>query len=207
MFLPWVQDANYGFYLKSAFLAVVLLVAPLLLLYVAVRRRSWRWGLVLMAEVALTTIAGVAGWLPMSGGSFEDLFTALRVMSVLDWWLTPLSWVGVKLPFGWLRALVGLPLVVFGLTTTWWLVRRCWRRLALLAAGVLLLAAATGAWLLRSDNSAFDAAQYYNWSGWYEVLGQGMYLAGVLLLALGLLRTVWRARMMYRFAPAATAKR
>ncbi len=188
--LPWT--GGVGFYLKSALFGLVLLAVPALLLVVTVRRRSWRWALGLLAYVGLVVGASLAGWLSI-GGSFADLFQMLAALSWLDPLLAPLGWLGIKLNNTWFRAVLGLPLAVVGLAAAWWLVRRRWRRLALLVVVVALLAAGAGAWMLAADKRRYDPAQYYDWSDWYLVLGHGVYYAGLLLLALGLLASLVKA--------------
>jgi hypothetical protein len=115
------------------------------------------------------------------------------MMDLVQWFFVPLTWLGVKLNTQWFLAMIGLPLVVFGFSTLWWVVRRRWRRLALLLVLVLLLAAGAAVWRLATDDRWYDPGQYYDWYGWYEVLGYGVYFTGVLLLAVGLLRPVGRA--------------
>jgi hypothetical protein len=86
-----------------------------------------------------------------------------------------------------LRAVIGLPLVLFAVSLLAWLVRRRWQRLALLLAAVLLAGGSTGVVMLWLDESRFDRAQYYAWDGWYWLLFYGAYFTGLLVAALWLL--------------------
>jgi hypothetical protein len=185
--LPWASSSQRHFYLVSALFALVLLVVPAALLIGAVRWRSWPLGLLLVAYAGLAGYAYVAEWIPRQLNFFTEFFIFIDIMKTLQPVLTPLEWLHVKIDVRWLRAVIGLPLVLFALALLAWLVRRRWQRLALLLAAVLLAGASTGVVMLWLDESRFDPAQYYAWDGWYWLLFFGAYFTGLLVAALWLL--------------------
>jgi serine/threonine protein kinase/outer membrane protein assembly factor BamB len=205
--LPWAERSTVAFHLTSALYGLLLLALPAGLLYLTVRRRSWRWGLVLLAYVGLLVAAHLLDWFPKDATSFDELFTMIATMVWAQWITGPLGWIGVK-SFRWHRAVLGLPLLAVAAIVIVLLVWGRWRRLGLLAVAVPALAAGAAAVLLWTDDRRYDPAQYYDWSGWYMVLGHGAYLAGGILLPVWLLRGLWaggrRVVRLIRPGPAPT---
>ena len=65
--------------------------------------------------------------------------------------------------------------------------RRRWRRLKLLAVGLVLVTLAMGIVGMYNDSRGMNPIEYYSWSGWYWVAVFGIPLTGLLVLAWRLL--------------------
>jgi outer membrane protein assembly factor BamB/tRNA A-37 threonylcarbamoyl transferase component Bud32 len=183
--LPWVDAVMRQFFLVSIGIALALLGVPGLLLWVTIRRRSWRWGLVLVAYLGATGYAYAADWIPQNLSSFGELFFVVPILHAVDAVLGLLHQVlPIRVDIRWLRALLGLPALVFLQVLLLWLLRWHWRRLGWLLVAVLLVTPLAGGVILLLDDPKYDPAQYYSWTGWYWLGPVGMYFTGVMILVL-----------------------
>jgi PQQ-like domain len=175
----------------SGVLAVIILALfnvylPLGILRQAARRRPWTLRLMMALPVAaavpLTAFVAIEPLIPALPAPYPS---SSRVL------------------FG-LGSLVGLPIVSFAAVTGWSVLRRRWRRLALLAALTGLVSLAIGMAWLRIDIRSMPAIEHYAWTGWYLAVLPGAYGVGVLILlawlARGLLRLPRRPRPAARAA-------
>ncbi len=210
MYLPWADAVMRQFFLVSIGISLALLGVPGLLLWATVRRRSWRWGLVLLAYLAVAGYAYATDWIPKNLSSLGELFFAVPLVHAVNVVLSPLhSFLKISVDIRWLRAVLGLPALLFVGVLFFGLLRWRWQRLAWLLAAVILVTPLAGVIILLLDNPKYDPAQYYSWAGWYWLGPVGMYFTGVVLLALfvlaGLVRLLWwsvrrlRARIVSRF--------
>jgi len=197
------------FFLVSIGISLALLGVPALLLWATVRRRSWRWGLMLVAYLALAGYAYGTEWIPRSLSSLGELFVIVPVLRAVDTVLSPLqSILRINLDIRWLRAVLGLPALVFSGVLFVGLLRWRWQRVAWLLGAVVLVTPLAGAVILWLDDPKYDPAQYYSWAGWYWLGPVGMYFTGVVLLGLFLLGRLVRVlrrsarRLRGRFASA-----
>ncbi len=210
IYLPWADAVMRLFFLVSVGISLALLGVPAVLLWASVRRRSWRWGLVLVAYLALAGYAYATDWIPRSLSCLGELFYVVPLLHAVDAVLSPLHDV-VKIDLGirWLRAVAGLPALVFVGVLFFGLLRWRWQRVAWLLAAAVLVTPLAGAVILWLDDPKYDPAQYYSWAGWYWLGPVGMYFTGVVLLALFLLgglvqvfrRTGRRLRGRFASAP------
>jgi outer membrane protein assembly factor BamB len=188
IYLPWADAVMRQFFLVSIGISLALLGVPGLLLWVAVRRRSWRWGLVLAIYLAAAGCAYATDWIPRSLSSLGELFFVVSILHGVETVLSPLhSFLKINLDIRWLRAVLGLPALLFVGVLFFGLVRWRWQRVAWLLAAVPPVTGVAGAVILWLDNPKYDPAQYYSWTGWYWLGPVGMYFTGVVLLALFLL--------------------
>ena len=200
----------------AAGLALLWLVVPGLLIVVAWRRRSWRWGILAALVVGIGVTAWVRHWIPAKPqmsrtvATFEELWAEVEAIANQ----ASLSQYGI--PFAWLEPLLkplafaadnrlfrmalGAPLAVWFLVVTWWLARQRWGRLGVLIAVTLLSTAAVAAVDLWQAGT-LDPAEYHAWDGWSLVFLPGVYTAGLVLLLVAvvvagarLLRLAWRCR-------------
>jgi outer membrane protein assembly factor BamB len=190
--LPWAPSrlafpARLGVPGWGQILALLLWAVPLPVLLWAVRRRSWRWGIVVIVYAAV--VDGLAAWLELVPGPAgsrwpEELKIALVVPLVL------------------LPAAVFLRLLIRSMA------QQNWRRVGWWLALATLLAPLVAAYLLWEDRRSVEAGQHYTWGGWYVAWFTGAYAAGagavvvvVLRRAYQLARTAWR-RLFLRPRPA-----
>ena len=193
-YLPWADAMMRQFFLISIGISLALLAVPGLLLWTTVRRRSWRWGLVLAAYLVVAGYAYATNWIPKSLSSLGELFFVVPIVQAVDTMLSPLHYlITIKVDIRWLRAVLGLPALLFVGVLFFGLVRWRWQRVAWLLAAVLPVTVAAGAAILWLDDPKYDPAQYYSWAGWYWLGPVGMYFTGVVLLALFLLAALARA--------------
>ncbi len=209
LYLPWADAVMRQFFLVSIGISLALLGVPALLLWATVRRRSWRWGLMLVAYLALAGYAYGTEWIPRSLSSLGELFVIVPVLRAVDTVLSPLqSILRINLDIRWLRAVLGLPALVFSGVLFVGLLRWRWQRVAWLLGAVVLVTPLAGAVILWLDDPKYDPAQYYSWAGWYWLGPVGMYFTGVVLLGLFLLGRLVRVlrrsarRLRGRFASA-----
>jgi hypothetical protein len=182
--LPWVSLGEVPLLLSSppALLAALLLVSlavlvvPAAALVWAVRRRAWLLGALPLVWVALCWAVVVLLYKAWQGdravvlihlnGNFRfALLIGLGLVQV---------------------AVAGVPVVAFAALALIWLRRRCWRRLALLLAGCVALAALVG-WVWLASAGGPGPEQRYSWHGWYAVWPAGVYAVGVVIVAAVLL--------------------
>ncbi len=196
MYLPWADAVMRQFFLVSIGISLALLGVPGLLLWATIRRRSWRWGLVLLAYLIVAGYAYAVDWIPKSLSSLGELFFVVPLVQAVDMVLSPLhSFLKINMDIRWLRAVLGLPALLFVGVLFFGLLRWRWQRVAWLLAAVVLVTPLAGAVILLLDDPKYDPAQYYSWAGWYWLGPVGMYFTGVVLLALfvlaGLVRLLW----------------
>ncbi len=165
--VPWREDRIapfYGYAIGGAVLGVVLLVIPGGLLGWAVRRRSWRLGL--LPAFWLGGVVGLSFLLSPSPPPPEaPAHIALGLM-------------------------LGLPNLAFVGRLIYDAVRRRWRRLGLLLALCLALAVLIGLSWSWHDAHAADPSPQHAAPGWHTIAFFGIYAAGVILLLELLVRRV-----------------
>jgi hypothetical protein len=179
--LPWStaipsnpQPRTYG---SAAWLALINVVVPLAILRLAARRRVSRLRRLLALPVAVAI--PVAMFLYQFGS-----------------WTPPLddpsTWDAVR-PFA-LTALAGLPILFYLASAAGILVRRRWRRFAVLIGLTVAASVVLGAIWVRWDAQRMFASElaHYNGSDWYLVVLPGAYAVGVLMLVGWVLRGMFR---------------
>lgn len=166
---------------SAAALAAILVVAPVLLLRRAWRRRSWRTGLL-----------AILWWVLVVGFLVAN---------------SPSSFLAQHLGHCALLALGGLPLLAFlaDLVRSAW--RGTWRRLVELLGLSLVLALMLGWGWARYDAAPGPLLPQYDWTSWYWVWLLGMQGSGVVLLLapVGRLAAGAVRRGLQEFAAARTA--
>jgi tRNA A-37 threonylcarbamoyl transferase component Bud32 len=179
--LPWVDPvvphAHPLIHLAFAG-ALINIGLPVGIFWLATRRRFWsvRLLLALPAMVAL----------PMAGLS--------ALGSLLPNRTTASPWEAAG-PLA-LISLAGLPLLAYGLSLGSVVLRRSWKRLALLAISTVIAASVVAFWWLNSESRGMPPNEHYNHNGWYHVAWGGAYAVGVILLlarpAMAVARGSWR---------------
>jgi hypothetical protein len=188
--LPWwrIADLPGGLpvlvfvALLGVSLALGLLVLPAILVRLALRRRSWRLGLVPAGYLTLLALGLVL--LQLNLGNAPRLAVALG---------------------GLLLALEGLPVVAFIGAAAASGYRRRWGRLALLATLYFLSAGLLGAVWLGYDVGQMEPGQRYTLGAWYLLGLPGLFIAGCLLIMAYLVRGA--ARLLRRGRPLPPASR
>jgi hypothetical protein len=179
--LPWTEPVlrtigPRGF-LAAIGLALINVVAPLGLLWLAARRRPWTLRLLMAlpiaAAVPLTVFQTVEPLVPVQIGS------------------QPVS---SRIVFA-LATLVGIPVVTFAFVFVRSLILGRWRTLALLAGLTVLATGAIAAAWLWSDRRFMTAIEHYDWSRWDLALILGAHVVGELILFGWMLRTTFRGIM------------
>ncbi len=146
---------------------VVNVCIPVMLLWLATRRRFWSVRLL----IALPAVVAVS----LAGSS--------TLISLFPDYLQPSpapSW-GFVLSMA-LLSMTGLPVVAYTVAFVLALVHRRWKKIGVLVAGAVLPAVLM---LTLSLSAAFHAApaiEHCNWSGWHEAFIWGAYVAGLVLL-------------------------
>jgi hypothetical protein len=176
--LPWSWEAAgllaSQFVLALGGLALINVVAPLLILKLATRRRVWS------VQMLLALPAVVA--IPMT--VFPTFVSAMPSMAGAS--------AGEAIAGFGRATLGGLPIVVYVALVGESLIRRRRRRLVKLAVlGALATAVLAGFWLLE-DGTRKPAIAHYTWTDWYAVIIPGLYLAGVLAMVALAVRGAWR---------------
>jgi outer membrane protein assembly factor BamB len=140
---------------------------PIMLLWLATRRRFWSVRLL----IALPVVVAVS----MAGSStLISLFPVDPQPSPTPWW-------GLVLRMAWL-SMLGLPIVAYTAAFVLALVHRRWKRIGALVAGAVL-AAVLNLMLWRWGVShAKPAIEHYNWPGWQWTLFGGANVVGLLML-------------------------
>jgi hypothetical protein len=176
--LPWapaVGSEGFG----SGVLAVVGLALlnvflPLGALRLAARRRPWTMRLLMALPVAaavpLTAFVALEPLIPTLPAPFPS---SSKVLFTLG-------------------SLAGIPIVSFAAVAGRNLVRRRWRRLALLTGLTVLASLAIGLVWLQIDIRSMPPIEHYSWSGWYLAVLPGAYSLGLLLVM------AWTIRGMLR---------
>jgi hypothetical protein len=114
-------------------------------------------------------------------------------------------WWGIPLGLAML-SVSGLPLMVYVARLALAVVRRQWLKTGLLVARASIAAVVIGAIMLSFDMLEKPTIEYYNWSGWYQVVLWGAYAMGLLVFLAWPARSVARsASALARRSPAGTA--
>jgi tRNA A-37 threonylcarbamoyl transferase component Bud32 len=212
--LPWATKRGYEAVVIAAGLALFWLVVPGLLIVVAWRRRSWRWGILAALMVGIGVTAWFSQWIPakpqmsQTVTTFEELWDeveAIANQTILSEYGFPFAWLDPLLKHlafpedtRLFRIVLGAPLAFWSLAATWWLARQRWGRLGLLLAVTLLGAGAMAVVDLRKAGR-LDPTEFYTWDGWYMIFLPGTYTASlVLLLAAALVFMVRMSRWLLR---------
>jgi hypothetical protein len=150
---------------------------PVMLLWLATRRRFWSTRLLL----ALPVVVAVS----MAGSS------TLISLVPNDLQTSPTSWGDVVRRVAWL-SMGGLPIVAYAVALAFALVRRRWKKVGVLVAGSVLVSVLLLTLTLWAVSQAKPAIEHYNWSGWPQAFFWGAYVAGVLMLLARAVRAAGR---------------
>jgi len=176
--LPWTTGVASSFgpmgFVTIFGLTLVNVVVPLVILRLAARRRFWSVRLLMALPVAaavpLSVFLAVEPVMPALPDPFPSSARLLLILGTL----------------------AGIPVVAYVIMAALTLLRRRWRRLALLAAPTVLAAAALGVIWLWWDMQSMPAIEHYTWSGWYQVVLPAAF-------AVGMLGSIfWAARGIFR---------
>jgi outer membrane protein assembly factor BamB/predicted Ser/Thr protein kinase len=182
--LPWgpTGSANQHplVYLVLAGLALANLVLPWSILRLASRRRiaSVRTLLALPVAIGIPLVVYLA--LRARFPDFAGYSTAILIGALM------------------LVSLAGLPILAFATSLGASVLRRRWRRLAILLGLTVMVALVLGGLQLRSDMRTMAAVERYAWSGWYWLAAEGAYGMGVLLLLAQIVSAGHRVAMRRR---------
>jgi tRNA A-37 threonylcarbamoyl transferase component Bud32/outer membrane protein assembly factor BamB len=187
--LPWAavipSNPQPQTYLSAAGLALINVVVPLIILWLARRRRvgGLRMLIALLIAVAIPPTVFLYRF-GSFGPELEDPAT----------WATMTHFVT--------NSLAGLPVLAYAVLACRALAKRRARRLAWLAVLTMLATLMIAAIWLWSDTRIplGDAREHYTWSDWYLVIMIGAYVAGLLAL------TAWAAWGLFRFVVQAGRK-
>ena len=140
---------------------------PVMVLWLATRRRFWSMRLLLALPVVVA--------LSMTGSS--------TLISFMPDYLkpSPEPWSGLVLHMV-LLSMSGVPVVMYTVALALALVHRRWKKTAVLVAGAVLGAALILALSLWGVRQAKPAIEHYNWSGWQQAFFWGAYIAGLMML-------------------------
>jgi hypothetical protein len=176
--LPWTIAPARDFAGSGMLIVIVLALfnvfLPLMFLRLAARRRPWTMRIMMLIPVAAAV--------PLTAFvALEPLIPTL-----------PAPYPSSSRMLFFLGSLVGVPIVCIAATVGGSLVRRRWRRLALLAGLTVLASVAIGLLWLVIDSRSMPAIEHYTWSGWYLAVLPGGYAAGVLMLMSWAVRGILR---------------
>jgi hypothetical protein len=180
--LPWTiapaRDVTFSALVAITGLAIFNVFLPLFILRLVALRRPWTMRLMMMLPVAaavpLTAFAVVEPLIPTLPAPYPSSSKTLFFAG----------------------SLLGVPIVSLVAAVAWSLVRRRWRRLALVAGLTIVASLAIGFVWMRMDIRSMPAIEHYAWSGWYLVVLPGAYATGVLLLVASAIRRWPRARLI-----------
>ena len=166
--LPWVDPILYTIgperFLAFVELALTNVVAPLVILWVAARRRPWTLRLLMALPIAAAV--------PLSVFQTVEPFVPAEIGS------QPVS---SKVVFA-LATAAGVPIVALTAAIARDLLRRRWRALALIAGLTIAASAMIAAVWIRVDSRTMPAIEHYGHSGWPLAVVPGTYAAGVLVI-------------------------
>ena len=144
-----------------------------------VRVRWLKW-LLALPVVAAILVAG--------SSALDFLIRENRQSSGSSWWSIPLDITVLSMS--------GLPIVAYAAVLVLSLVRRRWRKTALLIASALLAAILIGAITLWFDRLMKPLIEHYDWLGWHQAGYLGTYAVGAFVVlarpARAVARFVWR---------------
>ncbi len=140
---------------------------PVMVLWLATRRRFWSVRLLLALPVAVGVI--------IAGSS--------TLISLIPDYLqpSPTSWWDLVLRVAWLF-LSGLPVVAYTVALALAIVHRQWKKISVLIAGAVLAAVLILTLMLCAVSHWKPAIEHFNWSGSHEALFWGAYVAGLVML-------------------------
>jgi len=165
-------------YLALAGIALIDVVVPLAILWLATRKRFWSVRMLLALPVVIAIPLGVG-------------LTLKRLLPVeLP---DPIRWHAFL--FFTLVSLAGLPPLAYLALVGSTLVRRRWRRLALIVGLTAIVAAVIGTYWLQSDMQSMPAIEHYSWSAWHLLAWPAAYAVGLLVLIGWALRRAGRMTM------------
>ena len=166
--LPWTiavdRDAVGTGLLAVTGLALFNVMLPLVILRLVALRRPWTMRLMMMLPVAaavpLSAFAVVEPLVPMLPAPYPSSSKTIFFAG----------------------SLLGVPIVSLAAGAGMSLIRRRWRRLAILAGLTISASLAIGFVWMRIDIRSMPAIEHYDWSGWYLVVLPGAYAVGTLLV-------------------------
>ena len=126
---------------------------PVMVLWLATRRRFWSVRLLLALPVVVAVI--------MAGSSTLISLTPDNLQP------SPTSWWGLVSGMA-LLSISGLPVVAYTVALVLALVHRRWKKIGVLVAGAVLAAVLISTLLLWLGSHAKPAIEHYNWSGWHK---------------------------------------
>ncbi len=188
--LPWVRPSPiYEDPLIQAAMGATMVnvCIPVMLLWLATRRRFWSMRLL----IALPVVVAVS----MAGSStlislFPDI--SATVANTLVGFCPAVA----------LLSMSGVPVVAYTVALVLAVVHRRWKKIGVLVAGAVLAAVLILTLTLWAVSHVKPAIEHYNWSGWHQALIWGAYVAGVLMLAARAARAagrfVWSLARMRR---------
>ena len=146
---------------------VVNVCFPVMLLWLATRRRFWSMRLLIaLPAVVAVSMAGTSTLISLIPDIFQpppiprwDFFLRMAFLSMS-----------------------GLPVVAYVVAFVLALVHRRRKKIGVLVAGALLPAVLLLTLTLWAEGRAKPTIEHYNWSGWHQALLWGAYLAGLLML-------------------------
>ena len=169
--LPWVRpNPIYDDPLIQAAMGATLVnvCIPVMVLWLATRRRFWSMRLLLALPVVVAvSMAGSSTLISLIPDNLQP---------------SPTPWWGFVLRVA-LLSMSGLPVVAYTVAFVLALVHRRWKKIGVLVAGAVLAAVLILTLSLWAVSHAKPAIEHYNWSGWHQALIWGAYVAGVLMLA------------------------
>ncbi len=180
--LPWILAWNYDATATALpgviCLALLNVLLPLGILRMAARRRPWTMRLLMALPVAAA--------IPLTAFvALEPLIPTL-----------PAPYVFSSRGLFTLGTLAGTPIVTLAAFVGVGVIKRRWKRLALLAGLTVLASLATAVTWLWLDMRTMPAIEHYSGSGWYLAVLPGAYAVGVLMIVAWPIRKIvlWRPR-------------
>jgi len=183
--LPWAIERNRNphpvAYLALAGIALIDVVVPLAILWLATRKRFWSLRMLLALPVVIAIPLGV--YLTLKRLLPGGLCGPIEDYPVLIFTLVSLA---------------GLPPLAYLALVASTLVRRRWRQLALIVGLTAIMAAVVGTYWLRSDMQSMPAIEHYSRSPWHLLAWPAAYALGMLVLIGWALRSAGRMTMRLR---------
>jgi hypothetical protein len=181
--LPWTRGGNRNqpplATLALAGIALIDVVVPLAILWLATRRRFWSVRMLLALPVAVAIPLGA--------------FLTLKRLMPAE---LPDPSLGYAVGVFTLISLAGVPPLAYLALVGSSLIRRRWRRLAVIVGLTAIMAAVVGTYWLWSDMKTMPPIEYYSWSDWHLLAWPAAYAMGVLVLIVRAVRGA--SRMIVR---------
>jgi hypothetical protein len=173
--LPWASGGNRNShplaYLALAGLALVDVVVPLTVLWLATRKRFWSVRMLMALPAVIAIPLGVN--LTLIRQLPEGLADSLGSFAV---------------PVCMLAALAGLPPLAYVAVVGAGVIKRRWHRLAVIVGLTALTAGVLGAYWILSDIRAKPAIEHYSSSDWHFLAWPAAYAVGAIVLFVWALR-------------------